>query len=110
MSMYGDYVRERLGDEILESDQGFVTYRYLNEGKTVYVVDLYVAPQFRKSQYGQTLTDAVIKIAKEKGCTEMIGTVSPAATNATYSMKVLIAYGMELKTSNEMVIVFRKDI
>ena len=45
MSLYANYLREKSFDEILETDKGFATYRFLDERKTVYIVDLYVLDQ-----------------------------------------------------------------
>jgi len=44
MSMYGDYVKEQLGDEIYENDYGFATYRIIefDGGRAIYIVDIYV--------------------------------------------------------------------
>ncbi len=110
MSLFAEYVAERLGDEIIENDKSFVTYRYLNDNKSVYIVDIYVKPEYRKSKIASHLADEVVRIAKGKGATELIGTVSPAANNATDSLKVLLGYGMHLDSANEQVIVFKKEI
>lgn len=110
MSLYGEYVKERLGDEIYENQYGFATYRYLNDKKTVYIVDLYVIPTERKTRVASLFADTICKIAKEQGATELLGTVSPSANAATESLKVLLGYGMSLVSSTHEMIVFRKDI
>ena len=110
MSLYGDYVKERLGDFILETDYGFATYRYINDKKTVYVVDLFVIPEMRKKGLASDLTDKIVEIAKKEGATELWGTVSPQAVNPTDSIKALLAYGMTFLSSTEQIIIFRKDI
>ena len=110
MSLYAEYIKERLGDEIIEDEYGFATYRFLNDGKTVYIVDLYVVPEERRSHVAAVMADRICKIAKEKGATEMLGTVSPSANTATESLKVLLAYGMKLLNASEQMIVFRKDL
>lgn len=110
MSLYKHYVWERLGDYTIETEQGFATYRFLNEKKTVYIVDIYVLPEFRKSGLAADMANEIAEIAKKEGATEMLGTVSPSANTATDSMKVLLAYGMKLLNASEQLIVFRKDI
>lgn len=112
MSMYGDYIKERLGDEILESEYGFATYRYIDKagGKAVYIIDIYVIPEFRQSGEAARLADRIAGIAKGRGCNEMIGTVLTSAKTATDSVKVLLAYGMGLKSSTSEALIFAKTI
>jgi len=110
MSMYGDYLKEKTSDQILESEDGFATFRYLNDGKTVYIVDLYVKPALRQKEYASSMADLIVDIAKAKGAIELLGTVVPSSKNSTISLQVLIGYGMTLSSSTNDLIVFRKDI
>lgn len=107
--MYADYLRERTNDEILETDDGFGTYRFLNE-KQVYIIDLFVYPQFRKMGHASAIGDSIVEIAKARGCTELIGTVMPSTKGSTASLKVLLAYGMKLETSSNDLIILKKEI
>lgn len=112
MSMYGDYVRERIGDEIMESHRGFATYRFIQDGETnaVYIVDIYITPDFRKAKMASELADEICSIARSKGCSRVIGTVSATAKNPTDSIKVLLGYGMEFYKCNSEGIFFKKEI
>jgi predicted GNAT family acetyltransferase len=109
MSLYSEYLLERTTDKIIELEYGFVTYRYLNE-KQVYIVDIYIKPDSRKSGRASMLADQVVKEAKEKGCTELIGTVNPSCAGSKESLKVLFAYGMDLLSSQNNIILCKKDI
>lgn len=110
MSMYADYIREHRNDEIVETEQGFATYRFLNEGKSVYIIDIYVKPDFRKSKAASVMADEIVANAKTRGAIELLGTVVPSARNSTDSLKVLLGYGMSLQSSSNDMIIFRKDI
>jgi hypothetical protein len=110
LSNYGSYVQERSNDHILEVNEGFATYRYLDDGKSVYIIDIFVAKEHRESQLASTLADTIVREAKQKGCTELLGTVCPQAKNSTISLKVLLGYGMTLKSSSDNLIVFSKEI
>ena len=110
MSMYGDYLRERTNDDIYETEHGFATYRFLNEGRTVYIIDIYVKSDFRKSGMAGAMADYIVGIAKSRGAVELLGTVVPSARNSTDSLKVLISYGMTLMSSSNDLIVMKKDI
>ncbi len=110
MSLYADYLKERTQDQIFETKTGFATYRYLNDGKTVYIVDIYTVPESRKSGHASFLADLVADEARENGAIEMLGTVQPSAKGSSASLKVLLAYGFELQSASNDCIIMRKDI
>lgn len=111
MSLYADYLREKTDDIIMEDEgRSFVTYRYLPDKTTVYIVDIYVSPDFRKTNVASTIADEVVRLAKINGCTKLLGSVVPSNKNSTQSLKVLLGYGMVLESSSNDFIVFRKEI
>lgn len=109
MSLYADYIKEHRNDQCIESDKGFCTYRYIND-KQVYIVDIYVAPAYRNSKEASNMADLVVKEAKDKGCTQLLGTVVPSANNSTGSLKFLLGYGMSLDSSTDNLIVFKMEL
>ena len=109
-SHYAEYLAERTSDMIKEFSTGFIQYRYLDGGKSVYVVEIYVVPDHRKKGTASSMADMVAVEAKEKGCTEMIGSVVPSTKGSTASLSVLLAYGFELQRASNDFITFRKDI
>lgn len=109
MSLYGEYVQELLGDHIYEIEQGFATYRFTDE-KTVYILDIYVRPEFRKGSVSRDIADHIMEIAKKRGCTKMLGSVVPTARGSAVSMKVLLAHGMVPESSTNNFILFGKEI
>lgn len=109
-SLYAKYLMERTNDLIIEKPQGYVTYRYMNNDKTVYIIDIYIIPEFRRGNLASSLADEVVAEAKQRGCVDLIGTVMPSAKNSTTSLKVLMGYGMTLNSAANDVIVFRKEL
>jgi GNAT superfamily N-acetyltransferase len=107
-SLYSKYLAERTGDKVHETSQGFVSYRFID--KSVYIIDIYVLPDFRKTGVAASLADKVVDIARLKGCTELLGSVVPSTRNSTDSLKVLLGYGMTLKSSSDNFIIFSKEI
>ncbi len=67
MSLYAEYLKERTYDEIIETDEGFATYRVIEEGKAVYIVDIYVTPEARKAGLASKLADQIAEIANSRG-------------------------------------------
>jgi ribosomal protein S18 acetylase RimI-like enzyme len=109
MSLYAEYLKERTSDFIIEDEFGFATYRFVDE-KTVYIVDIYVKPEHRYDGIASSLADDIVRIAKQRGCTTLMGTVQPSAKNSTASIKVLMAYGMTLASSGNDFVIFKKEI
>ncbi len=109
MSLYSQYITERTNDQIIESDQGFITWRYL-DGALVYIVDLFILPEFRNSKAATLLADQVVYEAKAKGCKAVIGSVVPSTKGSDTSIKVLQSYGMKLDSASDNLIIFKKEI
>jgi hypothetical protein len=108
-SLYAEYLKEKTSDKIIEVDKGFITYRFIDE-KTVYIVDLFIRPEFRRDNIASQMADCVVAEAKQKGCIKLIGSVIPSNKNSTISLKVLLGYGMSLESSTNDFIVFKKEI
>lgn len=107
MSLWASYYSEREGYQTLETDHGFAIYKIFNE--IVYLRDIYVSPDYRKTGLAKDMANEVSAIAKAQGCKILRGTVDTRANNATQSIKVLLAYGMHVVPSNE-ILVFEKEI
>ena len=109
MSHYAQYVRDRGLEEILEIEEGYVTYRYLDD-VTVYIIDIFIAPEFRRMNFAAELANTIASEARERGCTRMMGTVAPKAKNAAASVQVLLAYGMHPHSVGEGLMIFMKEL
>jgi ribosomal protein S18 acetylase RimI-like enzyme len=109
MSLYAEYLKEKTSDQIIENEKGFITYRYVDE-HTVYIIDLFILPEFRRDHIASLLADSIVEEAKKKGCIKLLGSVVPSNKNSTASLKVLLGYGMVLESSSNDFIIFRKGI
>jgi ribosomal protein S18 acetylase RimI-like enzyme len=109
MSLFADYIAEREDKSIIESDDGFATYKIFDNGEC-YLQDIYVVPSQRKSGLATIMTDRVVEIAKEHGCKTLIGSVCVDDQNCTRNMKVFLAYGMQIHKIIGTVIFLKKDI
>lgn len=110
MSLYADYIKERTTDHILETDIGFAHYRYIDDNKTCYIVDIYTQPECRQKGEAAALADQIVLEARSKGATTLLGSVQPSAKNSTTSLKVLLAYGFQLAFASQDAIFLRKEI
>lgn len=108
MSMFAEYLKEKTDDMIVETPEGFATYRYVDN--SVYIIDLYVKPDFRRTYAASTIADNIVDEALKHGCNKLLGSVVPSNKGSTDSVKVLLAYGMSLDSSSNDFILFKKEI
>lgn len=107
-SLYSFYLKEREDLETFQVDSGFAVYKIIEQ--SLYIKDIYVVPQLRRTGCASTMADGLVLIAKQKGCKDMIGSVAPQAHDPTTSMKVLLAYGFSFFKIVQDLILFRKEI
>ena len=108
MSLYADYLTERTNKNIIEGDHGFIVYSISQ--KVLYIEDIYVSPDKRKSGLAKTMADFVCVLGKKAGCERVFGSVVPGAKNAERSLMVLVHYGMRLHSASSEIIYFVKDL
>jgi len=98
-SLYGKYVEEREGQEIVESDYGFITYSILNlpSGETyLFVHDIYVDKTQRFTGEAMRLVDKVLEIAAQHQCDFAVATIDPKTKTATEAMKFQLHMQMRI--------------
>ena len=110
--MYADYIKEIHGDECVETEEGFATYRFIDDSgvPSVYIIDIYVRPDFRKSMAASHMADQIVELAKKRGCRRLLGTVNMSIKDPTSSAKFLFRYGMQLYVSSPNSIIFKKEL
>lgn len=108
-SMYAQYIKEKTTDFIVEYNSGFATYRFVDD-TTVYILDIWIDPVYRKEGRASVIADHICDIAKAKGCTMLLGSVVPSSKGATDSIKVLLSYGMHVHSAVNDMIFFKKEL
>ena len=106
--MWAQYFKEREGFETIENDKACLNYRI--SGEECYIKDIFVIKEFRRSNVATELADKCAKIAKDSGCKFLSGTIVPSTNGATNSMKGLLAYGFEIKSALNDLIILVKEI
>lgn len=109
LSLYGQYIKERCGRGIVETEDGFATFEYPTDD-IVYIVDLYVIPEKRKNKIASNLADEIVAQAIKDGKKFLLGSVDVTAKGADNSCKVLEAYGMKIHKIAEPMIFYVKQI
>lgn len=109
MKLYADYIKSREGFECLMIDNvGFLTYKIY--GPDLYIRDIYVSECMQDQGYGKQMLKQIILVAQENGCTDVVGSVCPAANNAHQGMMALIHNGFKLFKIDGGLILFKKEI
>lgn len=109
MSLYADFIKEYDGFDIIEiPDVGFATYKCA--GEECYIKDVYIKPEHRSKRVSYDMQVEITKIAKEKGCTYLLGTVSPISKTATFSMGALIKDGFQFVKVDQHLMYFTKRV
>lgn len=108
MSLYSEYVKERLNKEVIENENGFATYLFMDDG--VYVEEIFVRKEYRNKGIAKEMLDQISVIAKNKGYKKMIGSVVPSTNGATHSLQAAFAYGFKLDSCRQGIIVYTKEI
>lgn len=108
MSLYAAYKKEREGKNVIEDVNGFASY--IIDGEVCYLEDIYIVPDKRKRGLARQMADYITTIAKQKGCTKLLGSVASNGFGAHDSLLSLIAYDMKLSHVNGNLIFFIKDI
>lgn len=107
-SLYAKYIQEREGKEIIESGIGFMSFKI--QGEECYIADVYIEPEFRKSGIATELCDKIAKVAKERGCKYLSGTVTPSLKGATVSLISQLNYGFKLHSCVDDFIILKKEL
>lgn len=108
-SLYGQYILEREGFEIIENEHGFATFKIFENGEC-YLRDIFVLKEKRRGHLALDLSGQVEEIAKKRGAKYMTGTVSPHANNPTASIKAVLGAGYRLLSAGAEKIVFIKEL
>lgn len=108
MSLYGDYIKEREGKEILENEHGFFTYKI--DGDECYIEDIFIKKESRLNGIGKKMALTISEIAKANGCRFLTGTCIPSTNGATDSMKAMLSFGFKIHSATNDRIVLWKEL
>lgn len=110
MSLFGEYIKETQGKDIIEDENGFATFYPAFNNSYMYIEDIYVKPEKRKSAQASHYADCIAEVARQRGIPKLLGSVNLEIENPTRSVKVLLAYGFKVVETRDNVIYFEKDI
>jgi len=110
MSLFGEYIKERLGKQIIENDDGFMSYIFSRDFQECYIEDCYVRPEKRKLGIGREMLEQVRREAKSRGVKRLTTSVRPSSHGSTVSLKAVLAVGFELLSAQTDAIIFVQGV
>ena len=107
MELYKEYIAERENAHLHYNDIGFITWEY--QDNCVYIIDIYVRKEFRKSGKGVELEKFVLDEAKLRGYNTIICSACTDTNNWEKSLEILKKVGYEefMKETN-MIWLFKR--
>ena len=107
-SNYALYIKEREGRDIIEDEKGFASY--LITGEQCYIVDVFIKKEHRRQGIPNKYFKQIEDIAREKGCTYLLGSACIKAPNINESMKWLLSIGYSLSSISGDMIFLTKEL
>lgn len=107
-SLYAQYVKERLGKEVIENDDGFCTIVITNE--RFYIEDVFVRKEAREKGVAADFGRQACEWAKRMGYKEVWGSVFAKANGAEYSIQQLAKFGFRIATATQDMIYLKKEL
>lgn len=89
MQKYANYLKEREGMDLIESNEGFVVYTVYNDINTLYIAEIFVEKEYRGSLAAYRLYQKCIKAAKENYCDRILGTVDISTVGYELSERLM---------------------
>lgn len=110
MNLWAAYNKERRGTETIETSEGFVSYSISNPD-IIYLEDLYITPECRKSGASHRMADRVVSIGRSKGCKFLLSSVDLKSKGVTASLRATLSYpGIEFDSIQGSGMFFKKAI
>lgn len=110
--MYSKYLKEIENKETITTKFGFATYQLFDQA--VYLVDIYILPEYRRNRLVGILEEAVIEIGKAYGCSTILGSISLNLKKKHFfrSKAMMHTYGYKFKSldRNHKIIYMSKEI
>ncbi len=107
-SLYAQYIYERQNKSIVEDENGFASYYYIND--SCYIEEIYVKRDSRNKGIASKYADYITADAVSKKAKQLIGSVNLNTNDPTTSMKVLLAYGFKLASAGDNMIYLTKAL
>lgn len=101
-TLYAKYIKERLGQEIIENESGFIIYK-LN-GNECFIAEMFVDQGIRKSGLGKSLLNELKVLALDNECEYIAAHVHQFDKNAHHTLSAAFKCGFKIHSAQNNVI------
>lgn len=108
MSLFSDYMKERLGHDTIEESFGFIVYHLYET--SCEILEIFVEKERRDEGLASGLADRVSDLARAKGCNTLFCSVIPGAGSSTLALLSILHYGFQVQSAENGRIILTKDI
>lgn len=106
-TLYSDYVKERLGADILEDESGFIVYS-IKENEC-FIQDMHIRHVVRNQGYGKALVEQLEEIAKNNKCDVITANVHLWDAGCNNTIAAAIKTGFTLgRAENNVILIIKK--
>jgi len=107
MSLYANYVKERTGQDCLETDHYFITYSIqpdVNNVSFIFIHDFYIKPEKRRGYLARRICTSILQLGKESNCKYALSQIDCTTNNATSALKFQLSMGgVILSAANNLI-------
>lgn len=108
MSLYAEYVKERLDWKTIEVEDGFITYSI--KPPEAAIEEFYVRPSSRGTPLAKRLADFVVREARTAGAKRLWARIVPGTAGADQVLMMDMKYGFKLHSADGGSILLRMDL
>ena len=110
--MWIEYVKERNPNKstIVKKDKGFAIYYIYEAEEAIYLEDIFVSKEYRRSGIGEEILVDVENKAKELGLRYILGSIDPETEGTTASLLAMIKNKFKTYKISNGLLFLRKDI
>jgi hypothetical protein len=107
-TLYGPYIAERANGRILESEDGFIVYRF--DGRDCYIIEMYVRPDRRKSGKGRQLIERLEEIAIQIGAERVTAGIYIEDQRSKETLIASLISGFKVLSANAGILFIAKEL
>lgn len=97
-TLYAQYIKEREGSEVLESEDGFIVYKISK--KECFIVDMFVAKDRRARGAGHALLKSLDALAAKRDCEFITANIHLWDAGASNTLLAALTAGFLLGSAN----------
>ena len=106
-SLFAQYFEERENKVVLENEHGFVMVVI---AKIFWIEHIFVKKESRGNDHAHFFEQWCIQLAKEKGFSEVFGSVSIRTQGSEFSLKMMLDHGYKLHSISGDLIFLKKAV